>query len=747
MNLVKWFRKNNTKVMAVVVVVLMVGFVGGTALTSLMRGSGGANKAIAHYGLKQQKLTPNDRNQARNELEMLQALGAGQILQYQDLRGVLLGELLFSQDRASAEMFSGLWQHIQRNRYRVSEKQLSAMYDRTVPTDIYWILLRDEAQAAGFHVASEDIGQMLGQIIPRLYNGATYAQAMQSLVSKYGVPEKDILATFGKLWAVLQHAEAVCSMETATTSEIRHLASHQNESLTAELVQIKASYFEDKEATPSQEEMVAQFEKHRDTFAGEASEANPYGFGYKLPDRIQLEYVALDLNDVPALIDLPTAEEAETYYQQNRKQLYTREVLSDPNDPNSPTVPQVESYADVADSIRDRLTREKVIRKAEQILLEARNVADVNLAATGSDDAKLTIAEMAKEAGDYEQIATDLGQKHNVSLYYGRTGVLSAADIQADQYLRRLSLTGYGNRPIPLIQMLFSVEVLGEEAIKLMSVPSAQVYRSIGPARDPMLANTPDLSGQIMAIIRIVAVEPAAAPENLDVEYSTKTLVIGEADADETDSVHAVKEAVIEDLRKLAAWETTKIKAQEFVQLATENEGDWDKAVSKFNELYGAQAKSDPNDPNVFEVQNRMGLQRIARGQLELIATQTANIPGIEENLRQFAIEQRFVNRLYSLIPPKEDAAQNLPVVLEFKPDQSFYCLKNVSIRRLDQQRFQSMKTNLLMQADRVESQSLSVVHFNPENILKRANFTFTQQAEPEEETTDEAQESQEDAA
>ena len=745
MNLVKWFRKNNTKIMAVVVVVLMVGFVGGTALTSLLQGGGGMGKAIAHYGPKKQKLTPNDRNQARNELEMLQALGAGQILQYQDLRGVMLGELLFSQDRASAEMISGLWQHIQRNRYRVSEKQLGAMYDRTVPTDIYWILLRDEAQAAGFHVASEDIGQMLGQIIPRLYNGATYGQAMQSLVSKYGVPEQQILATFGKLWAVLQYAEAVCSLETSTTSEIRHLASHQNESLTAELVQLKASYFEDKDATPSPEEMAAQFDRHRDTFAGQASETNPYGFGYKLPNRIQLEYVALDMNDVPALIDRPTAEEAETYYQQNRDDLYTQDVQSDPNDPNSPKIPEVESYADVADSITDRLMREKVIRKAEQILLEVRNQADAGLGAKSSDDAELTVAEMAKKAGDYEQIATDLGQKHDVSLYSGRTGLLSAADVQADENLRQLFLTGYGDSPISLIQILFSVEAFGEEAVRLMAVPSAQVYRSIGPARNPMIASTPDLSGQIMAILRIVAVEPAAAPENLDVEYSTKALVIDDTADDEADSVHSVKEIVVEDLRTLAAWETTKGKAQEFVQLA--NEDTWDNAVNKFNELYGAQAKSDPNDPNVFEVQNRMGLQRIASGQMELIAAQTANIPGIEDNLRRFAIEQRFVNRLHSLIPPTGDSAKNLPVVLEFKPDQSFYCLKNVSIRRLDQQQFQRMKTGLLTQEDRVESQSLSVVHFNPENILKRTNLTFVQQAEAEEETDSETQETQEDAA
>ncbi len=743
MHLVKWFRKNNTKVMAVVVVVLMVGFVGGTALTSLLQGGGDMNKAVAHYGPKQRKLTPNDRNEARIQLEMLQGLGAGQILRSRDLSGVILSELLFAQDRA-ADMIANLWQYVQRNRYRVSERQISALYDRTVPADIYWILLRDEAQDAGFHVRGEDVGQMLGMAIPQLYPGMTYAQVMEQMISRHGVTEKTILTTFGKLWAVLQYAEAVCSMETATTAEVRHLASRQNEALTAELVQFKASYFQDKMATPSKEEMTAQFNKYRDTFAGEASEENPYGFGYKLPSRIQLQYIALDFNDVPALIEQPTAEETETYYQQNRDRLYTRQVQSDPNDPNSPMVDEVQPYAEVATEITDQLTRERVIRKAEQILLEARDRADEKLGARSSGDAKLTADELKKDAGDYEAIATELGQKHNLPLYYGRTGMLSAADVQGDENLRRLALTGYGRNPIPLIQVLFSVEALGEEAIQLTSVPSAQVYRSIGPARPAMIEAAPELAGQIMTLVRIVAVEPAAAPESLDAQHSTKTLVIDDTNLDDTD-VHSVKEAVIDDLRILAAWETTKTRAQEFVQVA--NEGTWDEAVNKFNELYGEQAKDDPNDPNVFEVQNRFGLQRIAQAQMEVIATQTANVPGIDENLRRFAVEQRFANRLYSLIPLKGNTAKDLPVVLEFKPDQSFYCLKDVSIRRLDQERFKSMKTSLLMQQAHVESQSLSLIHFNPANILKRANLTSVEPPEDDEQTDDPNEQTEEDAA
>jgi len=611
-----------------------------------------------------------------------------------------------------------------------------------VPTDIYWILLRDEARNAGFSVRSEDIGQMLSTVLPQLYEGATYTQTMRSLVSRYGIPEKDILADFGKLWSVLQYAEAVCSTETVTNSEIRHLASYERQTLTAECVQLKAEYFADKSMTPSAEEMTAQFEKYKTIAPGDASEQNPYGFGYKLPDRIQVEYLVLDLNDVSTTAPRPAAEEAETYYQNNRVRLYTEEVLSDPNDPNSPRIKKAQSYAEVADSIMDQLTREKVIAKAEQVLLDARSVADAGLEATGSADKKLTVDQMKAEAGDYQKIAAELGQKYGVSLYSGRTGLLSAADIQGDKYLGRLFLTGFSRNPVRLSQVLFSVEELGEQAVTLMSMPKAEMYRSIGPVQDPSVSRARDLSGQIMGIVRIVAVEPAGEPENLDVEYSTKTLTLGDAD-DDADSVYAVKDQVIADLRTLAAWDTTKTRAQEFIELATKET--WDKAVNQFNEQYGAQAKSDPNDPNVFEVQHLAGLQKIPTEQMDFIALQAANSPGAAKFLRQLFVEQRFVNRLYSLIPAQSDTLDKAPLVMEFRPDQSFYCLKRLSVQRVNQQQFEAAKPMLLVRTDRVETQSLAAVHFNPSNILERTRFRFAPKQEPEKE--EQAAEEQRDAS
>ena len=100
MNLVKWFRKNNKKLMAVVVIVIMVGFMGGAYLRQLGLKRTGLHKTVAYFGLKGE-ITNNDLTLARRELEILKMLQIDTMLRSmimpisrtQDLRSLLLGEL------------------------------------------------------------------------------------------------------------------------------------------------------------------------------------------------------------------------------------------------------------------------------------------------------------------------------------------------------------------------------------------------------------------------------------------------------------------------------------------------------------------------------------------------------------------------------------------------------------------------------------------------------------------------------
>ena len=135
MNLIKWLRKNNTKVMAVVVIFIFVGFVGEAYFTQLSRRRTNQRKTMAYFA-DNRKITNYDVALARQELETLKLLQADNILRslsvptlrIQDLQAILLAELLFPDRTISPALTGYIKQIIEANRYRISEKQINDIY-------------------------------------------------------------------------------------------------------------------------------------------------------------------------------------------------------------------------------------------------------------------------------------------------------------------------------------------------------------------------------------------------------------------------------------------------------------------------------------------------------------------------------------------------------------------------------------------------------------------------------------------
>ncbi len=60
---------------------------------------------------------------------------------------------------------------------------------------------------------------------------------------------------------------------------------------------------------PADDEITKQFERYRDVIAGNHTDENPFGFGYRLPDRVKLQYLAIERADVEASIRQRLAEQ------------------------------------------------------------------------------------------------------------------------------------------------------------------------------------------------------------------------------------------------------------------------------------------------------------------------------------------------------------------------------------------------------------------------------------------------------
>ncbi len=178
-----------------------------------------------------------------------------------------------------------------------------------------------------------------------------------------------------------------------------------------------------------------------------------------------------------------------------------------------------------------------------------------------------------------------------------------------------------------------------------------------------------------------------------------------------------------EDVKRLAVMDTTKGKTEEFTKLVAED--GWDKALSKFNDLY-------KSEPNMFRLENLPNLYRIPNASPETFVVQSSGSPQdrvfVREaqkwlSISEARIESRFIDQLYSLVPQDSNTVKNLPVSIEFKPHMSFYVIKNISVNRLSQQAYERIRATQAYRQEHLQNQSLAVIHFNPENIVKRMKF------------------------
>lgn len=733
MNLVKWFRRNNKKVMAIVVIVLMIGFIGGSALTSLMQRGVGMDEVVAYLGSKT-KIRQEDLYTARRDLDILKMLRADVLLRSQDMQGLLLGELLFSDRTASASLVNQLRQTIRQNQFEISEKQINAIYDRQAPPAIYWYCLQHEAQSAGISLANDEVARLLGQITPQLFDGRSHSDVVGAIMSQTRLPEEQILATLGRLLAVLQYAHLVSSSENVTRRQIMHEAGIEQEGISVGYVRFDAEAFAGKLDEPDESRMVERFNKYKDFFAGEASDDNPYGFGYKLPDRVQLEYIAVKLDDVRTIITPPTQDEMGDYYNRSKDEEFTEQVRLDPNDPNSVTE-RVKSYAEVADALKKQLTKSKIMSKAEAIVQQAKTITESGLEDVNETELAALSAEQFREklgdSGDYESAAQRLSKEHGLKVYVGLTGMLGPIEFQTDEHLRTLMIRGYVRNPVRLSQVVFAVDDLEASVLGRFDAPEPRLYENIGPVRDWM-SEYGDISGTIMALVRVVEAEKAAAPESMDVTFSTRSFVFDPNEQEAEESTYSVKEKVAEDLKELAAMDTAKAKAEEFIVQAVKD--GWQVALEEMNKLYKEQYGQDPNEPDQFELQNARDLRRMATSTLNTLALNNQTNPAGRFFLYDSENNRRFVDQLYALVPRDKTTSDELPLVVEVKPQMSYLAIMNISVKRLWKEDYEKSKVAQLFEEEYIRSQSLAAVHFNPDNVLKRLKVRW---AEPDDETAD----------
>ncbi|MEN6306666.1 MAG: hypothetical protein ABFD91_02820 [Anaerohalosphaeraceae bacterium] len=733
MQWIKWIRKNRQTVMTVAVIVLMIAFVGGYGLEELlMRLGHGGNQTIGTYsdGLK---ITNLDMQNARQELEILKAIMADQLLFSKttpmgspDINSQMLGYLLFSDSQVTGRLRLQLRQVAQSGRIPLTTAQVDDFFAQdTERPEIMWTLLSSEAKQVGIVMSNEQAGEVLRQVISQMTeNRVDAGTVLRSVASQIKVEPAQVITTFGKLLAIIKWSDMVCDNESVTLAQTQSLIGRAMERIDAEFAKFPADWFIDAAFKPTDEQIKTQFEAFKTAQPGQVSDQNPFGFGYMLPHRVQMEYFVILSEDVKKQTEKPTAEAMENYYSTNIDR-YRSQTPVDPNKPDGDKITKTQTFAEVSASIYQALENERIEKLMQLIMKDAKDWLDEETIKL--DMEKATLQQIQQASGDYSQVAAKITEKYKVPVSVGRTGLLSLSDFASDDCLRGLQAVHSG-LPVQLSDAAFSVSTEDVPQKSKIGVYVPRMWENIGPMDGGYYSDKDAKYMNIKAVCRVIDVQKAATAESADTQYNTAGVVFDKAQADQ--KVFNLKQRVMDDLQKQNAMAAAGAKAEEFKQMIAT--GDWDKALDQYN------AKYAPKDPNKI-TGNAFRRLAVTPLQRQLLASDSdiarmrqmmENNPANADYFQELITNNILNIKLFALLGDKAETGV-ISETFEFKPGMSWYVTKNIKRQPANKEDYIERKGFAALQANFADSAGLGLVHFNPQNIRTRMNYTQVVIEEP----------------
>ncbi|MFZ9023837.1 MAG: hypothetical protein ACO3BO_03730 [Anaerohalosphaeraceae bacterium] len=733
MHLMKWIRKNTQKIMVFVIIFCMVSFVIGSVGLKLVVGLfGGNNQTIATFNDGQKIKTP-DFIQAQSELSVLRMLMADRLLMAQSSSGIagpLLVHLLFPESQLSGQIASQMKQAVQQGQLPISQDDLDNFFQQQQERpEILWLLLKNEAYQAGCVLPNGSAAETLRYVGPQVTgNQLDAAQQVNQILSAGNITEDQILRILSDLMGVMAYGQKVMDSQDVTINQIRASLGRSKERIDAEFVKIEAAPLIDEDAEITEAQIQEQFDAYKASISGNPTEDNPFGFGYQLGKRVQLEYMLVLMDDVNMQVEKPAPEVLEEYYSSNITKYQVTEP-SDPDDPESEKVFRTRSFAEVEAEIRRTLESEKALTQANILFNEIKDKTESGFETLNFDEA--SVDELQKAAGNFEAVGEELSKKYNIPIISAKTGWLDAAGFGQDKILANLGVRR-GQNFLQLRDLAF-VAAEDTPQRQRIGIPSVRVWENLGPLSGGYYSEEDSKFYRLMALVRVVGVKEAAVPVDVNTTFDTRGIVLGEPTAEE-DTTFSLAEQVKEDIRLLAAMDAAKARANELTRRI--NGQDWDEAIADYNSEYTA----DGQQIKLDGVQQQL---RISQAEVAMAKQIMLQSPASAQYLLQRIISSMLTDRLYALLPEDAETTGPIKTVLAFEPQTACYVVKEVVRQPATTADYLDNKAQTALQLSVTEAAGLALVHFGPENILERMAYEPKRQEEADEQPIEEATEAE----
>jgi parvulin-like peptidyl-prolyl isomerase len=159
---------------------------------------------------------------------------------------------------------------------------------------VLFLLLQKEAQDMGASVSEDQLNSLMTNV-PQLaqFNNTQRADAVKSALFQLML----VRAGFQRATSAIKVSDPM----------VEHQLAELGQTMSLSAVDFTTAQYLPKVAEPTADQLKAQFEKFADNLKGDTSTSNPFGFGYKYPNRIKLQYIAVPRADVRKFVENVTA--------------------------------------------------------------------------------------------------------------------------------------------------------------------------------------------------------------------------------------------------------------------------------------------------------------------------------------------------------------------------------------------------------------------------------------------------------
>ena len=231
-------------------------------------------------------------------------------------------------------------------------RQAAMTMPRGEDANLRWMLMVEEARQQGLHSSTAHAQQIL--------------QAWQISDQQIIDIKNEIRATDAFIYQALRHWQMVMQLQqmvagTLRVSEpaMRSFARNVQSSISVDVVPIAAERLVDRVDEPTEEELQNLFQQNAKLAPGQSK---PFGFGYRLPNRVKLEYIAVPFEAVQKSVNISEVE-ANRYYLE-----HTDEFIPEVEGALPDVKVEPKPYREVREKIIAQLADRKTAEKQDQII-------------------------------------------------------------------------------------------------------------------------------------------------------------------------------------------------------------------------------------------------------------------------------------------------------------------------------------------------------------------------------------------